>query len=218
MSSPAPSKPSKQKAAQNLTTTASRKRSKVTQDDGGHLDIPMVKEEPNIKPTAEKRPLSAMQNTIENESLDPRQMKKAKLTGTTELPAAPVIHQGLTQVPVRRSGRNEDKPSNTPKKRVRRTKAQITADNARIEEEKARKEAENTKNAQAMLQMDLEEDRARKMSVTSIVRKFSDIENSPESEGEAFVGIAEISSSDSDESDLESDTEAKALKVNNFLL
>lgn len=80
-----------------------------------------------------------------------------------------------------------------------RTREEVLADKARVEEEKRQQEELNRDNEQRMLEMDIEEDVDRARTTTHVVRKFADIKNDS---GEEFVGYNDVGLGSEDDSEV----------------
>lgn len=158
---------------------------------------------PSEKPKMKVSNLKRKKEDVNVPVPEPGQPPHAKRTKKMQPP-----NPNVDAPPARRSVHTGTTIQTPPKKRKRRTKAQILADKAKANAEKLQLKEQARKNEEEMRMMDIEEDISQAGNKAHTFRKFSDIENES---GEEFVGYNDIKGSGSE---AESDSEdAVTLKV-----
>ena len=144
----------------------------------------------------------------------PGPTKKAKMTVTKSQKS---IETPATQSPTQQSARNKTQAPTVTQKRKWRSKAEMEADAAKVEEDRQQKEELIKEKNLAMEQMNVNENNNRKATAAQTIQKFSDLEHDLQLDGEEFLGYNEVSGSeDGSDSDEEPVNNARILKVSWF--
>jgi hypothetical protein len=182
--------------------------------------IPVDASEPQVmiktnKPTKRARANDTTGNDNDTEVAPPKKKNKAAPQPPPQHDAAPKAKAKPVPEPretlPERKGRNNN-PGAIAKPRIKRTTAQVEADNVAKAEVKRRLEELEEEKRRLYEQMEIDEDEKELERQVKTIRRLSDVivtnRDATESEGEDFDMDVEASDSDSDSEDVDTDPKA----------